>query len=154
VAEVTYRQAGLDDAAEIHELLLRIAPEIPLLVDTLEREEALYALTRTCARSGETWVACDADGRIAGFVLAELSGHGRHYAEHEVIELHYTGIAPQHRDEGVFAELIARLQARMLPIRAMVSPQNRSGAAAELAKHGFRQDETEHSLRWQPGNAS
>ena len=152
MAEVTYRQAGLDDAAEIHDLLLRLAPEIPLLVDTLEREEALYVLCRTCARSGETWVACDADGRIVGFALAELSGHGRHYAEHEVIDLRHIGVAPDHRANGVFGELIARLQIRMLPIRATVSPQNRNGIAVEFENRGFRASEAEHGLRWQPGS--
>ena len=55
--EIAYRQTAIGDAAEIHELLLRLAPEIPLLVDTLEREEALYALVRNCARSGESWAA-------------------------------------------------------------------------------------------------
>ena len=38
---ITYRLARIEDAAEIHALLLRLAPEIPLLLDTLEREEAL-----------------------------------------------------------------------------------------------------------------
>ncbi len=32
---ITVRQAGLGDAAEIHALLLKLAPEIPLLVDTV-----------------------------------------------------------------------------------------------------------------------
>ena len=59
MAGIAYRQARIEDAAEIHALLLRLAPEIPLLVDTLEREEALYALIRNCARSGESCVAID-----------------------------------------------------------------------------------------------
>ena len=57
MAALAYRPAGLDDAAEIHALLLRLAPEIPLRVDTLAREETLYALCRNCTRSGESWVA-------------------------------------------------------------------------------------------------
>ncbi len=100
----------------MHALLLRLAAEIPLLVDTLEREEALYAEIRNCARSGESWVACDPAERIVGFVAVEPNQLGRHYAENEVLDLRYAGVAPEHRDAGIFAELVARLQARMLPI--------------------------------------
>lgn len=151
---MSYRQARLDDAAEIHALLLRLAPEIPLLVDTLEREEALYALTRACARSGESWVACDAAGRIVGFVLVEPNRLGRHYAENEVLDLRHAGVAPEHRDAGVFTQLIARLLARMLPVTARVGAQNRSRAAERLERLGFRQTGAaggEQRLRWQPG---
>lgn len=152
--DITCRQAAIDDSAEIHTLLLRLAPEIPLLVDTLEREEALYALTRLCTRGGESWVACDATGRIVGFALVELVEHGRHYAEHEVLELHYAGIAPEHRRQGVFAGLVGRVLARLILVTTAVSPQNRAGAARQLEKLGFRGDSTrsgEPRLRWSPG---
>ena len=104
MSDIDYRPARLDDAGEIHDLLLRLAPEIPLLVDTLEREEALYALVRSCARSGESWVACDGDGRIVGVVLVEPNQLGRHYAEHEVLDLRYAAVAPEyHRREAAFS---------------------------------------------------
>ncbi|MBV9829573.1 MAG: GNAT family N-acetyltransferase [Alphaproteobacteria bacterium] len=154
MTDISYRQATIDDAPEIHALLLRLAPEMPLLVDTLEREEALYALTRNCVRSGESWVACDtAADTIIGFALLELSGHGRHYAEHEVLELRHAGIASEHRRRGAFTALIAQAQLRLLPIVARISPQNQSGAAAAFERLGFREAGTtgEHSLRWQPG---
>ena len=154
MAEITYRHATLDDAAEIHDLLLRVAPEIPVLADTLEREEKLYELTRSCARSGESWVACDGEGRIVGFALAELSGHGRHYAEHEILELHHTGVAPEYRRQGVFAALIGDLQRRMLPITASINRQNRADAARQFEKCGFRDNGaagSEWALRWEPG---
>ncbi|HEV8679956.1 MAG TPA: hypothetical protein VGQ90_11310, partial [Stellaceae bacterium] len=96
MTEIAYREARLDDAAEILVLLLKLAPEIPILVDTLAREEALYALTRACARSGESRVALDEAGRIVGFVLVEPNRLGRHYAEGEVLDLRYAGVAPQH----------------------------------------------------------
>jgi len=137
VPEIAFRQAAIGDAAEIHELLLRLAPEIPLLVDTLEREETLYALIRSCARSGESWVACDRAGGIVGFVLVQPNERARHYAENEVLDLHYAGVAAEHRRQGVFAGLIDRVLARMLPVTVRVSAQNRSGIAARLAALGF-----------------
>ena len=98
MSELAYRPARLDDAGRIHELLLRL-PEIPLLLDTLEREEALYALVRNCARSGESWVACDGDGHILGVVLVEPNQLGRHYAEHEVLDLRHMAVSPADREQ-------------------------------------------------------
>ena len=153
---VAERRAAVDDAAEIHALLLRLAPEIPLLVDTLEREEALYVLVRNCARSGESWAALDEAGRIVGFLLAEPAQHGRHYAEHEVLELRYAGVAPEWRNRGIFTSLMAKLLARMLPVTATVPAQNSCGVAQGLRRLGFRpvaEGGGEHRLRWLPGGA-
>jgi ribosomal protein S18 acetylase RimI-like enzyme len=157
VAGIAYRQAGLDDAAEIHALLLALAAEIPLLVATLEREEALYTLTRNCARSGESWVAVDVSGRIVGFLLVELAQARRHYAEHEVLELRYGGVAATHRQQGIFTALVDRVFDRRLPVTASVSPANQSGAASLLEKLGFHNIGSpggEQRLRWDPGAAA
>ena len=154
---IAYRQAALNDAAEIHALLLRIAPEIPLLVDTLEREEVLYGLTRNCARSGESWVACDAAGRIVGFALAAPNQHGRHYAEQEQLDLYHAGVAPEHDRPVILAALIGKLLARQAPVATSVSPQNRTGLAACLDHLGFRPSAApggEQCWRWQPGAAT
>ncbi len=157
MAAIAYRQAGLDDAAEIHTLLLALAPEIPLLIDTLEREEALYAFTRNCTRSGETWVAMDEAGRIIGFLLVELNPARRHYAEHEVLDLRYGGVAGTHRRQGIFTNLVRRVLARMLPVAALVNPANRSAAADLLLRLGFRRQASpggEQRFRWDPGTGA
>ena len=154
---IDYRPARLDDAGEIHELLLRLAPEIPLLVDTLEREEALYALVRNCARSGESWVACDAAGHIVGIALVEPNQLGRHYAEHEVLDLRYAAVMPEHSDSGVLAALIGRVTGRLQPVAVRVGAQNRTGLAALLRELGFRQTGAaggEQVWRWEPGASS
>ena len=148
---IAYRQARIDDAADIHALLLRLAPEIPVLIDTLEREEALYALIRTCARSGESWVATDELDRVVGFVIVDPDQFGRHYAEHEILELRYAGVAPDQRNHGIFANLIAKVLARMVPVTATIPPQNRSNMAARLEDFGFRPTGGERRFRWEPG---
>ena len=150
---ITYRQARVEDAADIHALLLRLAPEIPLLVDTLAREEALYALIRTCARSGESWVAADEAGRIVGVVVVDPDQLRRHYAEHEILELRHAGVAPERRGQGIFRALVERVLARLVPVTAVVPPHNRCDVAARLEKLGFRQTGApggERSLRWEP----
>lgn len=149
MSEIVYRPAVLDDAAEIHALLLRLAPEIPLLVDRLEREEALYAETRNCVRSGESWVAADGAGHIVGFLLAAPIERGRHYGENELLDLRYAGVAAEQRRQGVFAALLSQLLGRMLPVVTRVPPQNDSGAAARLTALGFRSEG--EGMRWQPG---
>ena len=151
---IACRQARVEDAAEIHALLLALAPEIPLLVDTLEREEALYALIRACGRSGESWVALDQRERIIGFVLVDPELLERHYAEHEILELRYAGVAPGHRGHGIFATLVAKVLARLVPVIATIPPQNQSNTAARLEKFGFRPSGPaggERVLRWEPG---
>lgn len=152
--EIVYRPAALDDAGEIHALLLRLAPEIPVLADTLEREEALYAVVRGCARSGESWVACDPSGAIVGFALVEPNQRARHYAENEVLDLRHAGVAPGHRGRGIFTALVAKLLDRMLPVTAAVGAQNRSPAVKRLERLGFRAaggPGGEQRLRWEPG---
>jgi GNAT superfamily N-acetyltransferase len=154
VAEFTVRGAGLDDAAEIHSLLLALAPEIPLRIERLEDEERLYALVRNCARSGESWVALDDAGRIIGFVLVQPTELRRHYAEGEALELRYAGTAAEYRKQGVFVQLLQKVLDRMLPVTASINPQNRSGILDRLERVGFRHIDAaggEHRLRWQPG---
>ena len=153
---ITYRPAVLDEAADILAVLIEIAAEIPVQIEPLEREEALYALIRNCARSGESWVAVDETNRIVGFLLVEIAQARRHYAEHEVLELRYGGVAGTHRNRGIFTNLVTRVFDRMLPVTASVSPANRSGAADLLQKLGFRRDSSpggEQHLRWDPGGA-
>jgi GNAT superfamily N-acetyltransferase len=157
VAGIAYRHAELGEAADILAVLLEVAPEIPVSIETLEQEEALYALIRNCARSGESWVAVDEAGRIVGFLLVELNQARRHYAEHEVLELRYGGVAGTRRHQGIFTTLIQRVLGRMLPVSASVSPANRSDAVRLLEHLGFRRPSSpggEQHLQWDPGAAA
>jgi len=154
VAEVTYRQAELSEAVDILAVLKEVAADIPLIFDTLEREEALYGLIRTCARSGESWVAVDEGGAIVGFILVEPNDLRRHYAENEALEIRYAGVATAHRNEGILAELIKRALDRMVPVAMTVSNANRSELARHLEKVGFRRLTSpggEQRYRWEPG---
>ena len=151
---ISYRPARLDEAADILTVLIELAPEIPVHVEPLEREEALYALIRNCARSGESWVAADESGHVIGFVLAQPDQTRRHYAEHEILELHYGGVVKAYRCGGVFTALVGHVLARMAPVIATVSPANRSGAIQVLEKLGFDHIGSpggERRLRWDPG---
>jgi len=156
VAEIAYRPARLDEAADILAILIELAPEIPVQVEPLEREEALYALIRNCARSGESWVALDDANGIVGFLLAQPDQTRRHYAEHEILELRYGGVVKTHRRRGIFTGLVERVLARMVPVAATVSPANQSGTVRLLVKLGFENIGSpggEQRLRWDPGTA-
>lgn len=153
VSTVSYRPAELGDAPDIHALLLTLAPEIQLLADTLEREEALYAVVRNFARSGESWVALDDGGTIVGFVLAGPVERGRHYAEGEILELRYAGLAAEHRGRGVFSEMLRRVCARLMPVVTAVNAANASAIDRRLEAAGFRQTGSaggERQFRWEP----
>jgi len=149
MSAASIRQATLADARDIYAVLSAVAEEIPVQLNTLTREEALYALVRTCARSGESWVCCSEDGRIVGMVLAELSQRGRHYAEHEVIELHYAAALPSHDREVILEQLLGQVLSRLVPVLAAVPMHNRFGLAACLERLGFRPGEG--GWRHEPG---
>ena len=128
------RPAVVGDAAEIHELLLRAAGDIPLAVDTLEQEEALYAQLRKTLAWGESWVA-EAGGRVVGCALVDNIQTGRHWNENETLELRHAA------GEGLDA-LLGKLVERQAPILAAVNDANRTGLAASLENFGFREIET------------
>jgi predicted N-acetyltransferase YhbS len=140
-AAPTYRAAQIGDASDIHTLLLAMAADIPLAVETLEQEEALYAALRKLLGFGESWVAVE-DDRIVGFVLVENVQTGRHWGENETLDLRYAATDPAHRDGDALDALLQKVIERRAPIATSVKDANRTGLAARLEKLGFRQTET------------
>ena len=134
MSKLALRPAAVNDAAEIHELLLRCAAEIPLAAETLEQEEALYAAVRKILAFGQSWVALDA-AAVAGTVLFEAAEVGRHWGENEQLNLRYAA------GEGVDL-LLGKVLARNVPITATVRDTNTSGLTNLLERHGFREAET------------
>ncbi len=134
MATLTYRPAQIGDAAGIHTLLLAIAGDIPLAVETLEQEEALYAALRKILAFGQSGVAVD-EKTITGFVLIDSVEVGRHWGENELLNLRYAA------GEALDA-LLAKVVERRVPITASVRDTNRTELAARLERCGFRSVET------------
>jgi hypothetical protein len=156
LAELAYRIATVGDAADIFAVLQEVAVEVPVVLDTLEREEAMYARVRNWARSGESWVAVDGE-RIVGFVLAELNQVSRFWGEHEVIDVRYAAVVKTHRKCGIFSELMRRVLARRVPVTVTISPENRSTIGQRLRQLGFRAvgpGAGEQQFAWEPGMRS
>jgi len=154
VADISYRPAGLGDAADVFELLQQVAGEIPVMLDTLAREEAMYARVRNWVRTGESRVAADDQGRIVGFVLAELNQTSRFWGEHEVIDVHYAGVAAGRRGKGIFAAMMGQILRRLVPVTVRVNPVNRFDMPRRLQRLGFRPANpggAEPQFLWEPG---
>jgi hypothetical protein len=134
MSEPNLRPAVVADAADIHTLLLRLAGDIPLAVETLEQEEALYAQLRKTLGWGESWVA-EAGGRIVGCVLVDNVQTGRHWGENETLDLRYAA------GDGLDA-LLGKVLERTAPISTSVKDANRTGLAGRLERLGFHQTET------------
>jgi hypothetical protein len=146
MSEPIPRPAAVNDAAAIHELLLRLAADIPLALETLDQEEALYAQLRKTLGWGESWVA-EAEGRIVGCVLVDNVQTGRHWGENEALDLRYAA------GDGVDA-LIGKVLERTAPVSASVKDANRTGFAGSLERLGFHVTETrvgERHFRHEPG---
>jgi hypothetical protein len=153
---LAYRPAAIADAADIHALLLKIADDIPLAVETLEQEEALYAAVRKLLGFGESCVAVEGE-RIVGFVLVENIETGRHWGENEVLDIRYVGADPACRDRTMLESLLRKVIDRQAPITASVKDANRSDLAGQLVGLGFRLAETrlgEQYFRREPGGRS
>jgi len=145
MSEPALRQAAVGDAADIHALMVRLAAEIPLTVETLEQEEALYAAVRKILAFGQSWVAHQ-DDTVVGFVLVDSAEVGRHWGENELLNLRYAA------GDGLDS-LIAKAMERAVPIIARVSDANRTGLAALLEANGFGATETrvgERHFRYEP----
>ena len=154
VSEIDYRPARLDDAGEIHELLLRLAPEIPLLVDTLEREEALYALVRNCARSGESWVACDGTGISSASSSSSRTSSAAITPSTRCSICAMPPSRSEHRESGVLAALIGRVTGGCSRSRRGSGRRTAPVSPPCLRDLGFRQTGAaggEQVWRWDPG---
>ena len=134
MTELALRPAVINDAAEIHELLLRRAAEIPVAVETLEQEEALYAAIRKILAFAQSWVALEGDA-VTGVVLIDAAEVGRHWGENELLNLRYAA------GEAVEA-LLSKVLERAVPITAAVRDTNKTGLTALLERLGFRESET------------
>ena len=134
MSEPVPRPAVIADAADIHTLLLSHAVDIPLAVESLEQEEALYAAIRKIVVFGQSWIADDG-GAIVGAALVDSAEVGRHWGENELLNLRYAAGA-------ALDELIGKVLERAVPIVAAVKDGNRSGLAARLERAGFQRTET------------
>ena len=86
--------------------------------------------------------------------LVEPNQFGRHYAEHEVLDLRHAAVAPEQRESGVLGTLIGKVTARLQPVAVRVAARNRNGLAACLRELSFRATDPargEQVWRWEPG---
>jgi hypothetical protein len=67
------RNAALGDSPRIYDLLEHMAPEIPLLLDTCERREAVEMGVRKLIGFGESFVAIEDSTTITDFPLLNLT---------------------------------------------------------------------------------
>lgn len=144
---IAYRPALLEEAPDILAVLKALADEIPLRLDRLEDEEALYRTIRTCARSGESWVATDGD-RIVGVILVQQNETDRFWGEHEALEIRHAGVLPTHRRQGILSEFLKRVVARLVPVTVQVATANHSGIGRRLEAAGFTREASPGGQRY------
>jgi hypothetical protein len=113
-----YRVASGNDETDILAILEEVAPEIPVLLDTPERQDAIRGIIVECCKSGESWVAVDADGTVVGFVLAKPDVLERFYHKNNAVSLRYIGVNGDSRRRGIFAALMGGLKVKSVPLTA------------------------------------
>ena len=144
---IAYRPALLEEAPDILTVLKALADEIPLRLERLEDEEALYRVVRSCARSGESWVATDGDA-IVGVILVQQNETDRFWGENEALEIRHAGVLQSHRRQGVLTELLSRVLGRLVPVTAHVAAANDSGIGRRLEAAGFTREASPGGQRY------
>jgi hypothetical protein len=150
---VEYRVASIGDATGIFSVLQEVAPEIPVLLDTPENQEIMRSIIAECCNSGDSWVAVDTKGTVAGFVLAKPDRLERFFHKNQALSLRYIGVARNSRRQGLFGTLMKKLTATGVPLTASVLDTNCSAMADRLEKIGFdkiEHDNKETKLKWSP----
>lgn len=152
---IAYRPALIEEAPDILAMIKTLADEIPLRLERLEDEEALYRVIRNCARSGESWVATDGQA-IVGAILVEQNETDRFWGEQEALEIRHAGVLPSHRRQGILTELVSRVVARLVPVTVQVASANNSSIGRRLEAAGFTREASPggQRYRWEPGAAS
>jgi GNAT superfamily N-acetyltransferase len=147
---IAYRPARIEEAPDILAMIKTLADEIPLRLERLEHEEALYRVIRNCARSGESWVATDAD-EIVGVILVQLNETDRFWGENEALEIRHAGVLPAHRRQGILTEFLNRVLSRLVPVTVHVAAANNSGIGRRFKAAGFIREASPggQRYRWQ-----
>ena len=152
------RVAKQDDETNIWDVLVEVAPEIPVPTDDQERQKALQDLIRRCVDGGDTWVAVDSNGAVIGFILAKPDIYERFHKENDALTLPYVGVSKKWQKRGVFTALMDELTSRSVPLTAVVLHTNKSNMVANLEKSGFTKgdkvDPNQSYLRWDPPDAT
>jgi hypothetical protein len=147
-----YRVANSSDETDILEILEEVAPEIPLSLDTPEKQDVIKVIITECCASGESWVATDAHGAVVGFALARPDHSERFFQENDALYLPYIGVNKDKRKRGIFGNLLEKLKAKGVPLTARVKHTNQSGMAGRLVKRGFtkmKSNPNEVRLKWE-----
>jgi ribosomal protein S18 acetylase RimI-like enzyme len=152
--QVQCRVAAPGDAAGIYGVLAEAAPEIPLLIDTRERQDAIANIIDNCIATGESQVATVSGGGIVGFILVEPDAMERFQHDNHALHLSYAGVTKAYRQQGIFRSLVNQVMRRSVPLTATVKAANQCQIATLLRRSGFQRWsgdlQIEDHFRWQP----
>jgi N-acetylglutamate synthase-like GNAT family acetyltransferase len=144
---VVYRVATQDDETDILAVFEEVAPEIPVLLDTVKKKEMICTvIAECCEMSTKSWVAVSND-KVVGFALAQ-----QRFTDGP-IALPYIGVSTQARGRGIFATLMEKLKSNGVQLTASVLHTNSSAMVDRLTKKGFTKagsDKQETKLQWNP----
>lgn len=159
MSNFTRRAASLADLRDIWGLLRQVAGDIPIDLRSEASQESLLSEAMACCTSGLSPVALDEGNAVIGTLLARRDDFEWGLWNSDAIHVSYAAIAPGHRDLGVLASLVAKIQERKVPVFVSVKKGNQIGLADELGKLGFKHECTAESdwgdlYKWLPPRAN
>jgi hypothetical protein len=126
------------DSAAVFRALTEIAPEIPVALNTAERQRRIRNLVDKLCADRSSWVSFDDGGNVVGFLLGRTYSTDMPGMEFSGVELLYGGVLPAHRCRRRFSNLLAQAKRLRTPLRAVVKSANTGAMAARLVKGGFQ----------------
>ena len=99
---IGHRLATQKDKADILTILTDVAPEIPVKLDGPERQAKIWAEIVQCRKSGKSFVAVEANGKVVGFILARPDA----YENKAAIYMPYGGVTAALRRRKIFSTLV------------------------------------------------
>jgi hypothetical protein len=124
-------------SSAVFRVLTEIAPEIPVALDTAEKQGRIRDLLDGACASQTSWVALDGSDSVVGFLVGQTYSTDMPGMEFSGVELLYGGVLKAHRCHGRFSNLLAEAKAVGTPLRAVVKHANTSAMAARLVTGGF-----------------
>ena len=118
-------------------VLTEIAPEIPLRLDTEQRQRSIRELVDGACASQMSWVSLDEGDNVVGFLFGRTRSTDTRGMKFSGVELLYGGVLPAHRGCGRFSKLLTEAKKLRAPLWAVVKRANTSAMAERLLKYGF-----------------
>ncbi|RTL79383.1 MAG: hypothetical protein EKK29_21610 [Hyphomicrobiales bacterium] len=153
MANLTQKNASLDDMRGLWALMRQTAADIPCSIDSESDQQRALAENMKCCTAEFSPLVLDAKRNLVGALLARRDELDWGLRNAETINLSLAAVSAAHREHGVFKMLIEAILKRNAPVYVEVKAGEAQGLAAELKGCGFfltKAEDGAELYKWEP----